>query len=177
MVTMTNEEPEQLVGESEQVFDRVFDAPRDVVWKAWTEPERLNRWWGPKGFIMLVTRLDLRPGGVFHYCMRAPGGQAMWGKFVYREISAPERLVFVSSFSDESGSLVRNPMSANWPLEVMNTLTLAEQAGKTHLTLRGGPYSATQVERKTFFDARENIQQGFAGTFAQLDAYLAGLKA
>lgn len=173
---MTNEEPKQLAGETEQVFERVFNAPRDVVWKAWTEPERLNRWWGPKGFTMLVTQLDLHPGGVFHYSMRSPGGQAMRGKFVYREISAPERLVFISSFSDEAGSLVRNPMSASWPLEVMNTLMLDEQAGKTRLTLRGGPYSATEVERKTFFDARENIQQGFAGTFAQLDAYLAGLK-
>ena len=59
-------------------FTRVFDAPRDLVWKAFTESERLMQWWGPKGFTMLVAKLDLRPGGVFHYSMRSPDGRAMY---------------------------------------------------------------------------------------------------
>ena len=57
---------------------RTFDAPRETVWRAWTELERLARWWGPKGFEMLSTKLDLRPGGMFHYGMRAPNGHEMW---------------------------------------------------------------------------------------------------
>jgi len=90
---------------------RVFDAPRDLVWKAFTESERLLQWWGPKGFTMRVAKLDLRPSGVFHYSMRSPEGRDMWGKFVYREIVAPERIVFVNSFSDEAGNLTRHPFT------------------------------------------------------------------
>src|SRR5205085_4388835 len=108
----------------EFTITRVFDAPRELVWKAITESERLMRWWGPKGFTMQVAQLDLRPGGVFHYSMRSPGGNDMWGKFVYREVVAPERLVFVNSFSDAEGNLTRNPFSPSWPLEILNTWTL-----------------------------------------------------
>ena len=68
------------------VITRVFDAPRSLVWKAWAERDRLMQWFGPKGFIMRVATLDLRPGGIFHYCLRSPDGKDMWGKFVYREL-------------------------------------------------------------------------------------------
>ncbi|MCX6832633.1 MAG: SRPBCC domain-containing protein, partial [candidate division Zixibacteria bacterium] len=69
---------------------RVFDAPRDLVFKAWTEPERVASWWGPNRFTMPVCKIDLRPGGVFHYCMRSPDGKDYWGKGVYREIIESE---------------------------------------------------------------------------------------
>src|SRR5690349_12214759 len=97
--------------ESELVITRVFDAPRDLVFKAWSEPERLMRWWGPKGFTLRVGTFDFRPGGVFHYCARSPDGHEMWGTFVYREIIAPERIVFISSFADAEGNLIRSPFS------------------------------------------------------------------
>ncbi len=151
---------------------RVFNAPRDIVFKAWTEPERLAKWWGPKGFDFIAATLDLRPGGVFHYCMRGPNGMEMWGKLVYAEVVAPERLVFVNSFSDKDGGLTRHPMSPTWPLEIHNTLTLTEESGKTKLTLHGGPVNATEVERQTYAAGRSGLQQGMAGSFAQLDAYL-----
>lgn len=157
----------------EFVITRVFDAPRELVFKAYSEAERLMHWWGPKGFTMRVSTLDFRPGGVFHYCMRSPDGHDMWGKFVYREIAAPERIVFINSFSDAEGNLVRAPFSPTWPLEVLNTLTLSEHEGKTTLTLRGGPYNATEAERKTFDDAHDSLRQGFTGTFDQLADYLA----
>jgi uncharacterized protein YndB with AHSA1/START domain len=157
----------------ELVITRMFAAPRALVWKAWSEAERLSQWWGPKGFAMGVCKLEFRPGGVFHYGMRTPDGRELWGKFVYREIVAPQRIVFVNSFADENGNAVRNPWSASWPLEVHNTLTFTEQAGKTTLTLRGAPLNATAEERKTFADGRSSIQQGFAGTFDQLADYLA----
>lgn len=157
----------------EFVISRTFDAPRELVWKAWTEPERLAQWWGPKGFAMLSCKLDLRPGGVFHYGMRSPEYGDMWGKFVYREIKAPERLVFIVSFSDENGGITRHPMSATWPLEVLTTLTLTEHEDKTIVTLKGGPINATAGEHKAFGAGYESMEQGFAGTFDQLDAYLA----
>lgn len=155
------------------VITREFDAPRDLVFKAWTEPERLAQWWGPKGFTMISTKIDLRPGGFFHYGMKSPDGQEMWGKFVYREIVPPERMVFVISFSDEGGGVTRHPFSATWPLEVINTLTFSEHDGKTTLTLRGGPINATEDERATFKAGHASMQQGFKGTFDQLAEYLA----
>ncbi len=173
--TQSLERLDELVANAgrEILASRVFDAPRELVWKAFTESERLMRWWGPKGFTMQVAKLDLRPGGVFHYCMRSPDGRDMWGKFVYREIVAPERIVFVNSFSDEVGSRVRHPMSPTWPLEVLNTMTLSEHDGRTTLTIRGAPINATDEERKTFQAGRESMKQGFTGTFDQLADYLA----
>src|SRR5467141_4449519 len=83
-------------------------------WKAFTDPEHMKHWWGPKGFTVRITKMDFRPGGTYHYCMRSPDGRDMWGKFVYREIVAPERIVFINSFSDENGGLTRHPMSPTW---------------------------------------------------------------
>jgi uncharacterized protein YndB with AHSA1/START domain len=155
------------------VFTRVFDASRELVFKAWTELERLREWWGPKGFAVVPRKLDLRPGGVFHYCMRTPAGRDIWGQFFYREIVAPERIVFVNSFSDEDGGLTRNPWMENWPLEVLKVLTLTEREGRTTLTLKGYPINATDEERVTFQAGIESMQKGFEGTFDQLAAYLA----
>jgi uncharacterized protein YndB with AHSA1/START domain len=151
---------------------RVFHAPRDVVWQAWTDPERLKHWWGPKGFRWVQATLDLRPGGLFHYCLRSADGREMWGKFRYHEILAPERLVFVVSFSDEQGGTARHPLSATWPLEVMNTLTLSELRGRTTLTLMGIPHNASEEERHTFRKGHLSMQQGFKGTLDQLEEYL-----
>jgi uncharacterized protein YndB with AHSA1/START domain len=159
--------------EKEFVISRVFDAPRDLVWKALTESDRLMHWWGPKGFTMRAANVDLRPGGVFHYGMQAPNGSEMWGKWVYREIVPPEKLVFVNSFSDQAGNTIRAPFSATWPLEILNTVTFEEHSGRTSITIRGGPINATEEERKTFQGARGSMEQGFTGTFDQLEAYLA----
>jgi uncharacterized protein YndB with AHSA1/START domain len=92
----------------EFVITRVFDAPRELVWKAFTEPQRMKEWWGPKGVTITRSEMDLRPGGSYHYAMRTPDGNTMWGKFVYREITPPSRMVFVSSFSDEAGGVTRD---------------------------------------------------------------------
>jgi uncharacterized protein YndB with AHSA1/START domain len=151
----------------------VLDAPRDLVWKAWTDAERLAQWWGPKGCKVRVVKLDLRPGGIFHYAMQFKTGQETFGRFIYREIAPPERLVFVNSFSDAAGGITRAPFNQNWPFEVLNNLTLTEQAGKTTLTLRGGPITASEEERKTFAGMFDSMRQGFGGTFDQLAEHLA----
>jgi uncharacterized protein YndB with AHSA1/START domain len=160
-------------GETDFTLSRVFNAPRELVWKAWTDPERLKHWWGPKGFTWVSGTLDLRPGGLFHYCMRSPDGSEMWGKFRYHEIAAPERLVFIVSFSDAEGGTIRHPMSPTWPLEVQNTMTLSEQRGRTTLTLTGLPHNASEAERHTFRKGHAGMQQGFKGTLDRLEAYLA----
>ena len=158
------------------VITRVFDAPRELVFKAWTERERLMQWFGPKGFTLQVAKMDLRPGGIFHYSMLAPNGQEMWGKFVYREIVAPERIVLINSFSDKDGNITRHPMSPTWPLEMLSTTTLTESNGKTLLTLEWEPWNATEEELQTFDKARPGMDQGWSGTFEQLDNYLAKAK-
>lgn len=155
------------------VVSRVLAAPRELVWKAWAEPKCLAEWWGPKGCTLRVIKVDLRPGGVFHYAMAYKPGHEMWGRFVYRDIAAPERLVYVSSFSDEGAGLTRAPFKDTFPLEILNTLTLREQGGKMVLTLRGRPLNATDEERATFIDMFPSMQQGFGGTFDQLETYLA----
>jgi len=156
----------------EFVVTRVLDAPRELVFKAWTERERLMRWWGPKGAVIQIRDLDLRPGGAFHYGMRAPDGHDMWGKWVFREISAPERLVFIASFTDEAGNPIRNPFALDWPLEVLSTLTFAEQEGRTTLTMHGVPLNATEQERNAFEGGHASLRQGWTGTLDQLADYL-----
>jgi uncharacterized protein YndB with AHSA1/START domain len=160
-------------GVKDLVITRAFNAPRTLVWKAWTEPEQLTKWWGPKGMPISVHKFYLRPGGTFHYSMRAADGSDWWGKFVYREIKALEKIVFVNSFSDAKEKITRHPMWPTWPLEVFNTLTFTEQDGKTTLTLRGSPINATEEEQATFEAHIANVQQGFKGTFDQLEEYLA----
>jgi uncharacterized protein YndB with AHSA1/START domain len=160
---------------TELVITRTFDAPRDLVWKVLTEADHLKHWWGPAGFTLKVAKLDLRPGGTFHYAMEAPNGQVMWGKFVYREIQAPERLVFLNSFSDENEGIQRAPFSGTWPLEMFNEWTLTEEKGKATLHMQGGPGEANEEEQRTYREGIPSMHQGFGGTFDQLDAYLKGL--
>ncbi len=160
-------------GSKDFILTRVFNAPRVLVWKAWTDPEHLKKWFGPKGFTMPGCSMDLRPGGVFHYGLRSPQGHEMWGKWTFKEINPPEKLVLVSSFSDAQGGITRHPMSATWPLETLSTTTFTEEAGKTTLTLRWSAYHATEAEQTTFDSAHAGMTQGWGGTMAQLEAYLA----
>jgi uncharacterized protein YndB with AHSA1/START domain len=156
------------------VISREFDAPRDLVFKAWTEPERLAQWWGPKGFTMESCKVDLRPGGMFLYGMRGPDGLEIWGRFIYREIVPPKRMVFIVSFSDEDGGVTRHPLAPSWPLAMLNTLTLTERNGKTTVNLRVAAHAATDEERATFKAGKTSMEGGFGGTFDQLETYLAG---
>lgn len=155
------------------VISRTFDAPRDLVFKAWTETERLTRWFGPVGFTTVAAKNDPRPGGVFHYCMLAPNGSEMWGRWAYIAVAAPEQLVFVSSFSDAAGNIVRAPFSETWPLEVLSVVTFAEADGRTTVTMRGEPVNATAAERATFAGMGDSMTKGWTGTLDQLAEHLA----
>jgi uncharacterized protein YndB with AHSA1/START domain len=153
-------------------ISREFNVPRELVWKAWTEREHLMQWFGPRGCTMKTANLDFRPGGSFHYSMAFPDGKQMWGKFVYREIVPPRKIVLVNSFSDAAGGMTRHPFSATWPLEMLTTTTLVERAGKTTLTIEWVPLYPTETERATFNSMRDSMQQGWTGTFEQLEEYL-----
>jgi uncharacterized protein YndB with AHSA1/START domain len=122
---------------------------------------------------MTTAKLDLRPGGTFHYCLKTPDGKEMWGKFLYREIEAPSRIVLVNSFSDEKGGLTRHPFSASWPSEMLSKTTLTEEGGKTNLSLEWLPLNPTEEERNTFDSSHDGMKQGWTGTMDQLVEYLA----
>jgi uncharacterized protein YndB with AHSA1/START domain len=122
---------------------------------------------------MPVAKMDFRPGGTFLFCMRTADGMDMWGKFVYREIVAPERIVLVHSFSDENGGITRHPMSPTWPREMLSTTTFMEVAGKTTISIKWAPLDATEEERKTFDAGHGGMRFGWTGTLDQLEAYLA----
>jgi uncharacterized protein YndB with AHSA1/START domain len=142
--------------ERELVLTRVFDAPPGLVFRAWTEPERLVRWWGPQGFTLPFCEMDVRPGGAFRFRMRAPDGTDHWLRGVYREIVEPERLVCTWTWVDAEG----NPGH-----ETLLTVVLAAQGAKTKLTL----YQAV-FETVT---ARDAHQDGWTSCLDRLAAYLA----
>ena len=153
-------------------ISRTYDAPRSKVWQAWTEPSRLKQWWGPRGFKVHTAKVDLRPGGTFLYGMKAPDGSDMWGKFVYREIKAPEKLVFIVSFSDAQAGVTRHPMSPDWPQYILSTVTFTEKSGETTVLISWIPHEASEQERKVFEAGRASMTQGWTGTLDQLQAYL-----
>ena len=164
--------PSAPAGDKPFVISRTFDAPHERVFAALTQPEHLLHWMGPKGFQMIKCSVDLRPGGLFHYGLRAPDGMTMWGKWIYREITPPERLVVEVYFSDESAGVTRHPMAADRPQATLSTTTLDEQNGKTVLTLQWRALNATPVEQKLFDASHAGMTQGWGGTMDQLAAYL-----
>ncbi|NHN30439.1 SRPBCC family protein [Paenibacillus agricola] len=159
----------------EFVITRVFSAPRELVFKAWTEAEHLQHWWGPTGFSIHISKADIHPGGIFHFCMKSSDGHEMWAKFVYGEIVAPEKLVYITSFSDEEGNTVRASFSETFPLEISYVVTFIEKDGKTRIEMSGGPVDATEEELQFYHSMFGSMQQGFGATFGQLDEYLASL--
>jgi len=126
---------------SEFVITRIFNAPRELVYDAWTKPEHLKRWWGPNGYTAPVYKVDPRPGGAIHFCMRSSEGQEMWGAGTYLEVEKPERIVCTDSFSDKDGN-IHEPtefgLPAEWPREAKIALDFSEQKGRTVLTMHLG---------------------------------------
>lgn len=155
------------------VIERVFDVSRERMWEVWTDPKHLVKWWGPKGFTVASLRMDVRVGGTTLYCLKAPDGAELWGRFVYREIRKPERLVWINSFSDPKGGLTRHPWSENWPLEMHTVAEFRAEGKKTRVVITWSPMEgSTDVERRTFDDGRASMNMGWSGTLEQLEAFL-----
>lgn len=167
---MLTESGSSMAAEKELVITRVFDAPRELVFKAWTQAEHVKHWWGPKDYTMPYVTLDPRPGGKMHFCMRSPGGEDIWCLGEYREIVAPERIVSTDCFSDKDGNIVdpvQYGMPPEWPREGLVTLVFLEQRGKTELTINlGVPESLAD---------RVGARQGWDEMLDRLAEYVAGL--
>lgn len=146
------------------VITRTFAAPRDRVFRAFTDPQELAQWWGPEGWTTETHAHDLRPGGLWHYCMRGPDGMESWGTSTYHEVTPPARYVYSDAFSDAKGN----------PVEGMPTMTITteftEQGGKTLVT------STTQFASEE--DMRKVVAMGVATgitqTWERLAVYLGG---
>ena len=162
------------IASDEFTISRVFDASRDLVYRAWVDPAELLKWFGPKGASVFYSKGDVKPGGTYHYGMSIPGMGEVWGRWVFREIVPPERLVWVSSFSDKDAGIARHPMAPTWPAELLTTVTFDDEGGKTRVTVRWNPINASEEERDTFVAAKESMQGGWTGTFERLEDYLRG---
>jgi NADPH:quinone reductase-like Zn-dependent oxidoreductase/uncharacterized protein YndB with AHSA1/START domain len=153
--------------ETTLVVSHVYDAPRSLVFEAWTRPERMKQWWGPKGFTCPVCEIDLRPGGICRSCMRSPERKDFWSQGVYHEIVEPERIVCTDTFADEKGNPVsprEYGMSVEWPQEALIEATFTEHAGKTRLTIRHWPLPQGRE--------REMCKQGWDESLEKLGDYL-----
>jgi uncharacterized protein YndB with AHSA1/START domain len=140
------------------VLSHVFDAPRALVYAAWTERQHLERWQGaPEGMTVTVEQSDIRPGGAFKICMHGPDGADHWLQGVYREVVAPERLVFTHTWLDASGKPGK---------ETLVTITFTERGDRTELTLRQSGFASIQ--------SRDGHREGWASTFTNLARYLSG---
>ncbi len=157
----------------EVVITRVFNAPRDLVWRAWTDAELLKHWWGPKTYTAPEFRIDARVGGEYFGAMQAPDGQRVWSRGIFKEVVEPERLVMTDSFADPEGNTVQASyygMSGDWPTEMLVTLTLSENDGRTELTLRHSGLHGFSEEDIS------NMRQGWDESFDKLDELLMGLR-
>lgn len=134
------------------VITRVFDAPRELVWKAWTDPEHAMRWWGPKDFTSPVCKIDLRVGGKYHFCMRSADGKDYWTTGVYKEIVPLKKIVCTDSFADAKGNVVpatEYGMGEDFPLEMLITIVLEDFEGKTRMTLTHEGFPAGNLKEMT----------------------------
>ncbi len=128
-----------MADEKELTITREFDAPREVVWKAWTDPDMFMQWWGPRDFTTPISKIDLQVGGEYFNCMRAPDGQDFCGKGVYREIVELERLVMTDAFADKDGNTVSATyygLGEGFPMEMQIMVTFEEKNGKTKLIVK-----------------------------------------
>jgi uncharacterized protein YndB with AHSA1/START domain len=124
-----------VTADHELTVSRVIDAPRRLVFKAWTEPEQIARWWGPKGFTTVEYTMDVRPGGAYRLVMRSPEGTDHRKRGVYREIVAPERIVFTFAWEDAGGRPGH---------ELLVTVTLEELGSRTRLTLHQTQFNSVE---------------------------------
>jgi uncharacterized protein YndB with AHSA1/START domain len=124
------------------VVTRVFDAPVKKIWKAWSDPGHVVRWWEPNGFTCPVAKMDFREGGTSLVCMRAPkefGGQDMYNTWTYEEIVPMQRFVYILRFADKDGNMMdptKQGLPPEIPKEVRNEVTFKELGtGKTEVTV------------------------------------------
>jgi uncharacterized protein YndB with AHSA1/START domain len=157
------------------LIERVLDAPPDLVWRAWTDPDQLARWWGPKGVAIQTCRIDLRVGGKYLFCECMPepaDGREIWSTGVYQEIVTNRRLVCTFSFADEQGNVVPGShygLGPEFPPSMLITVTFEAAGGHTRMVLKhegfpaGEDADTTEAGWNESFDKLAETLRGAAG--------------
>ena len=157
----------------EFVLARTFNAPRDLVWRAWTDPELLHRWYGP-GVETVIHQFDLEPEGVWLNEMRMGGG-SNFQKMIFKEVAAPKRLVWHHCSADAEWNIAANPMMPDWPRILLTTITFEEKNGTTTVTLSQVPLEATDAEIACFAEMKDGMSSGWGTGYGIIDEILAEL--
>ncbi len=151
---------------------REFDAPRELVWRAWSEPAHLAKWFGPEGSSVILSTMDLRPGGTYRFGLRGNGGD-IYARWTFRDVVPGERLTTINEFTDAQGNAIPAPFAEAWPVKMLSTVYFeAIGPARTRVTVRWAPFESTKAEEKVFADNKPSMNQGWSGTFEKLEAYL-----
>jgi uncharacterized protein YndB with AHSA1/START domain len=156
------------------VLERDFDAPRELVWRSWTEAELLARWYGPN-VETIIHELNVTPGGLWLNEMKWDGN-SNYQKAEYTEVTPPEKLVMLQSTTDADWNLAANPMMADWPAVLKTTVTFAENGGRTQMRLVWEPHEATEAEIACFAGAIDGMGKGWNAGMELLAELLAELQ-
>ena len=149
------------------VINKVFNLPLNAVWLAWTEPEHLKKWWGPKGFTCPSSQIEAKVGGKYLNCMRGPDGKEYWSTGEVKEFIPERKLVITDSFADEKGNIRSASdygMPGNWPKELLITVYFEEADGATKMKLRhqGVPGEVREDCIKSWNESFDKLENNIA---------------
>lgn len=156
------------------VLDRIFDASRELVWRAWTEPKLLQHWYGP-GIDTVIHKYDLKPDGVWLHEMKMKGGSS-FQKIIFKEISKPEKLVWHHCSTDSEWNVAASPMMPDWPRVLLTTVTFEERGNQTNVRLTQVPVDATDAEIACFAKMKDGMSGGWGSGYAVIDDLVLELK-
>lgn len=159
----------------EYSLDRVFDAPRDMVWRAWSDPDLLACWYGP-GIETVIHEFDLKPGGVWRNEMKW-GGKSDLSQMLFQDVVEGEKIVWLHSSTDRNWNIISNPMMPNWPLVLLTTVNFTDQGQQTNVRLTMAPVDATTAEIACFAETVAGMGSGWGKGFAIIDEILVELQA
>ena len=151
----------------EYVLDRIFDAPRTLVWRAWTDPEILHRWYGPN-IETIIHKFDLKPGGSWLNEMKW-GGNSDFSRMDFQEVIEPEKLVWHHSSSDSDWNIITSPMMADWPRVLLTTVIFEDMGDKTKVRLSQVPIDPTEAEITCFAAMMTGMDNGWGGGYTLMD--------
>lgn len=159
---------------SEFVLDREFNAPRELVWRAWTDPHFLHRWYGP-GVETVIHKFVLEPEGVWLNEMKMKGG-SNFQKIIFKEVSEPEKLVWHHCSADAEWNIAANSMMPDWPRILLTTVTFEERGDQTKVRLSQIPVDATDAEIACFAKMKDGMSGGWGSGYAIIDEVLLELQ-
>ncbi len=161
-------------GKEQFVIARSFDAPIDVVFEMWTNPDYFAKWLPPTGSTMQFIRSDITPGGTTFFVMTGAGDGKMYGRTKYLDIQKPNRIVYTQQFVDAEEKISRHPLLPTWPETMLTTVTLTEESpDQTRVLVTWEPYgAATPEEVGVFVQTRASMTQGWTGSFDKLETLL-----